>query len=151
MGDIIIKMTQPFTKIFHIRNLGSLDIAQDLPAMIYALPESNDQAAIGVKVEGNLTTINLSWTLVDEDSTVVDGASITTADQQMNYLTDDFQPKGSEYTYQFQLLDNGGSIFYTKNGILTKVNISKSGDTPVTYNATVVFSVATMTGNNEAV
>ena len=149
MGDIIIKMTQPNTKTYRIKNLGSLDIMQDLPAMIYALPESNDQAAIGIKVEGNLTTINVSWTLVDEAATVVDGASILTADQQMDYLTDDFQPKGSEYTYQFQLLDNGGSVFYTKNGILTKVNISKSGDTPVTYNATVMFSVATMTGNNE--
>ena len=149
MGDIILKMTQPFTKTFHIKNLGSLDIAQDLPAMIYALPESDDQAAIGVKVEGNLTTINVSWTLVDEAATVVDGASILTADQQMDYLTDDFQPKGSEYTYQFQLLDSNGSSFFTKNGILTKVNISKSGDAPVTYNATVMFSVATMTGNNE--
>ena len=149
MGDIIIKMTQPFTKIFHIRNLGSLDIAQDLPAMIYALPESNDQAAIGVKVEGNLTIINLSWTLVDEDSTVVDGASITTADQQMGYLINDFQPLGSQYAYQLQLLDSNGSSFFTKNGIITKVNISKSGESPVTYSATVMFSVATMTANNE--
>ena len=150
MGDIILKMTQPFTKIFHIRNLGSLDIAQDLPAMIYALPESDDQAAIGVKVEGNLTTINVSWTLVDEAATVVDGASILTADQQMNFLMDDFQPLGSTFAYQLQLLDNNGSVFFTKNGIITKLNVSKSGSTPVTYNASVLFSVATMTANNEA-
>lgn len=148
MGDIILKMTQPFTKTFHIKNLGSLDIAQDLPAMIYALPESSDDDAIGVKVEGNLTTINVSWTLVDEAATVVDGASILTADQQMDYLTDDFQPKGTSYVYQFQLLDNSGSSFFTKNGIITKLNISKSGDAPVTYNATVVFSVATMTAGS---
>ena len=84
MGDILLKMTQPFTKTYRIKNLGSLDIAQDLPAMIYALPESTDDDAIGVKVDG----------------------------------------------------------------IITKVNISKSGDAPVTYNATVVFSVATMTAGS---
>ena len=102
MGDILLKMTQPFTKTYRIKNLGSLDIAQDLPAMIYALPESTDDDAIG----------------------------------------------GTSYVYQFQLLDNNGSPFYTKNGIITKVNISKSGDAPVTYNATVVFSVATMTAGS---
>jgi|TARA_R110000851_G_scaffold126224_2_gene257514 hypothetical protein len=150
MGDIIIKMTQPNTKTYRIKNLGSLDIMQDLPAMIYALPESNDQAAIGIKVEGNLTTINVSWTLVDEAATVVDGASILTADQQMNFLMDDFQPLGSTFAYQLQLLDNNGSVFFTKNGIITKLNVSKSGSTPVTYNASVLFSVATMTANNEA-
>ena len=149
MGDIIIKMTSPSVKIFHIKNLGSLDISTDIPAMIYALPESTEQAAIGVKVEGNLTTINVSWTLVDEDSTVVDGASITTADQQMGYLINDFQPLGSQYAYQLQLLDSNGSSFFTKNGIITKVNVSKSGNSPVTYDATVMFSVATMTANNE--
>tara|TARA_B110000495_G_C22845314_1_gene492913 strand:- start:67 stop:516 length:450 start_codon:yes stop_codon:yes gene_type:complete len=149
MGDILLKMTQPFTKTYRIKNLGSLDIAQDLPAMIYALPESSDEKAIGVKVEGNLTTINVSWTLVDEAATVVDGASILTADQQMNFIMGDFQPQGSQYAYQLQLLDSNGSSFFTKNGIITKVNISKSGDTPVTYSATVMFSVATMTGNNE--
>ena len=148
MGDIILKMTQPFTKTFHIKNLGSLDIAQDLPAMIYALPESSDDQAIGVKVEGNLTTINVSWTLVDEDATVVDGASILTADQQMNFIMGDFQPQGSQYAYQLQLLDSNGSSFFTKNGIITKVNISKSGGTPVTYDATVMFSVATMTAGS---
>ena len=63
---------------------------------------------------------------------------------------DDFQPLGSTFAYQLQLLDNNGSVFFTKNGIITKLNVSKSGSTPVTYNASVLFSVATMTANNEA-
>ena len=149
MGDIIIKMIQPESKIFHIKNLGSLDIVQDLPAMIYALPESSDDDAIGVKVEGNLTTINVTWTLVDEDSTVVDGASILTADQQMSFLLNDFQPKGASYAYQLQLLDGSGNSFFTKSGIITKCNILKSGDTPVTYQANVLFSIADMTASVE--
>ena len=148
MGDIIIKMTSPSVKIFHIKNLSQLDINMDVPTMIYALPEGVADSAIGVKVEGNLTTISVSWTLVNEDATVVDGASVLTADQQMYYLMNDFQPQGSEYSMQLQLLDSNGSSFFTKNGLITKINISKSGDTPVTYNATVMFSVATMTAGS---
>ena len=114
--------------------------------MIYALPESAADAAIGVKVEGNLTTVNISWTLVDEAATVVDGQSILTADQQMNYLMGtDFQPQGTQYSYELKLLDKDGNSFFTKNGIVTKINVSKSGSTPVTYGATMMFSVATMT------
>ena len=149
MGDIVIKMTSPSVKTYRIKNLSQLDINMEVPTMVYALPEGVADSAIGVKVEGNLTTISVSWTLVDEDATVVDGASILTADQQMNFIMGDFQPQGSQYAYQLQLLDSNGSSFFTKNGIITKVNISKSGDTPVTYSATVMFSVATMTGNNE--
>ena len=153
MGDILLKMTSPSALTYHVKNFSNLDIAQELPAMIYALPESTEEKAIGIKVEGNLSTITVSWTLVNEDSTVVDqltgSNAVETADEQMGFLLDDFQPVGATAAYQIQLLPNSGSAFFIKNGIITKLNITKSGDAPVTYMATVVFSVADMTVNNE--
>jgi hypothetical protein len=100
MGDIILKKTDPTTLLgvshapytYHIRNLGDLTIDLGMPTTVFSLPEEKDTAAIGMKVEGNTTQINLSWTLVNESSTVVDeltgGDAIETADEQMAFLMD---------------------------------------------------------------
>ena len=119
-----------------------------------------------MKVEGNQSTVNVSWTLVDEDSTVVSeltgNDAVETADEQMVFLIgmgkvggdataaeilankNSMQSSGVEYSYQLDLKDNSGTTFFTKKGIITKVNVSKSGSTPVTYSATVMFSTAEM-------
>jgi hypothetical protein len=160
MGTIVLKKLQPSpTRTLTINNLSSLDISVDMPAMVYAIPESTDEDAIGMKVEGNMSTVNVSWTLVDEDSTVVSeltgNDAVETADEQMVFLigmgkvgstgnTNSLQSSGVEYTYQLDLKDNSGNTFFTKQGIITKVNVSKSGSTPVTYSATVMFSTAEM-------
>mgnify|MGYP003389159665 CR=1 FL=1 len=172
MGTIILKKTAPTpTRTLTIKNLQSLDISIDMPAMIYAIPESTDEDAIGMKVEGNQSTVNISWTLVDEDSTVVSemtGAdAVETADEQMVFLIgmgkvggnataseilankNSMQSSGVEYAYQLELKDNSGTTFFTKSGIITKVNVSKSGSTPVTYSATVMFSTAEMIAEQE--
>jgi len=91
MSDIIIRRTSPSpTRTLNIRNFDQIDVQLDTPVMIYSIPESPDIDAIGMKVEGNMSTINLSWTLVDQTTTVVDeltgGSSILTADEQMAFL-----------------------------------------------------------------
>ena len=167
MGTIILKKTSPTpTRTLTIKNLQSLDISIDMPAMIYAMPNATDEEAIGMKVEGNQSTVNISWTLVDEDSTVVSemtGAdAVETADEQMVYLIgtgiegstanqNSMQSSGVDYAYQLELKDNSGTTFFTKSGIITKVNVSKSGSTPVTYNATVMFTTADMVAEQENV
>ena len=160
MGTIVLKKTAPSpTRTLTIRNLQSLDISIDMPAMVYAIPESTDEDAIGMKVEGNQSTVNISWTLVDEDSTVVSemtgSNAVETADEQMAFLIgtgvqgstanqNSMQSSGVDYTYQLDLKDNSGTTFFTKQGIITKVNVSKSGSTPVTYSASIMFSTADM-------
>ena len=172
MGTIILKKLQPSpTRTLTINNLQSLDISIDMPAMIYAIPESTDEDAIGMKVEGNQSTVNISWTLVDQDSTVVSemtgGDAVETADEQMVFLIgmgkvggdataaeilankNSMQSSGVEYSYQLDLKDNSGTTFFTKKGIITKVNVSKSGSTPVTYNASIMFSTAEMIAESQ--
>ena len=152
MGNITIKKSSgknsPLT--YNVRNLQSLDILLETPALVYAIPETEAADAIGMKVEGNTMLITISWTLVDDDTTLVDqktGAySILTADEQMEFLMDTFQSSSVEDEYEFKLFpNNSNTAFFTQTGILTKANVSKSGSTPVTYNATVVFAVASMT------
>jgi hypothetical protein len=165
MGTIVLKKLSPSpTRTLTINNLQSLDISVDMPAMVYTIPESTDESAIGMKIEGNQSTVNISWTLVDEDSTVVSemtgSNAVETADEQMAFLIgtgiqgstanqNSMQSSGVDYTYQLDLKDNSGTTFFTKQGIITKVNVSKSGSTPVTYNATVMFSTADMVAKDD--
>jgi len=152
MGNITIeKLTgknSPLT--YNVRNLQNLDIVLETPALVYAIPESEAADAIGMKVEGNTMLITISWTLIDDDTTLVDqktgGNSILTADDQMSFLMETFQSSSVSDNYRFRLFpNNSNTAFFTQTGILTKAGATKTASTPVTYNATVVFAVANMT------
>ncbi len=157
MGNITIKkisgkVTETLPLTFNIKNLISLDILLETPALVYAIPESEAIDAIGMKVEGNTMLINISWTLVDSDATLVDQLTgddaVETADEQMEFLMHTFQSASVSDNYEFKLFpnnSNGNDAFFTQTGILTKANVNKTGDRPVTYTATVVFAVANMT------
>ena len=163
MSDIILKRTSPSpTRTLRIRNFDSLDIQLDSPVMIYALPETPDHGALGMKVEGNMSTVNLSWTLVDQTTTVIDeltgGSSILTADEQMAFLInhtasgqEGFQPISIENAYEIKLLKSDNStVFFTRTGIISKISVSKGGDTPITWVANIQFSTAEMVAAAEA-
>ena len=152
MGNITIeKLTgknSPLT--YNVRNLQNLDILLETPALVYAIPESEAADAIGMKVEGNTMLITISWTLIDDDTTLVDqktgGNSILTADDQMSFLMETFQSSSVSDNYRFRLFpNNSNTAFFTQTGILTKAGATKTASTPVTYSATVVFAVANMT------
>ena len=157
MGNITIKkisgkVTETLPLTFNIKNLVALDVMLETPALVYAIPESEAIDAIGMKVEGNTMLINISWTLVDNDATLVDqltgGAAVETADEQMAFLMDTFQSASVSDNYEFKLFpnnSNGNDAFFTRTGILTKASVNKTGNTPVTYVATVIFAVANMT------
>ena len=150
MSDIILKRTSPTpTRTLRIRNFDQIDAKLDCPVMVYSIPESADTDAIGMKVEGNLSTINLSWTLVDQTTTVVDeltgSDSILTADEQMAFLINDFQPISIENAFEIKLLKSDNStVFFTRTGVVSKISVSKGGDTPVTWVANLQFSCASM-------
>ena len=155
MGDITIekltgKDTETLPLTFHIKNLVSLDILLESPALVYAIPENEAEDAIGMKIEGNTMLINISWTLVDSDATLVDqltgGVAVETADEQMEFLMNKFQSASVGDNYRFRLFPNNSSTaFFEQTGIIIKASANKTGDRPVTYTATVVFAVANMT------
>ena len=155
MGNITIeklngKTGSEFPLTYNVRNLVSLDVLLETPALVYPIPESEAADAIGMKVEGNTMVITISWTLVDDDTTLVDqktgGNSILTADDQMEFLMETFQSSSVSDNYRFRLFpNNSNTAFFEQTGILTKANVNKTSTTPVTYTATVVFAVANMT------
>lgn len=149
MSDIILKKTSPSALTFRIRNFEGVDVALECPVMVYSIPESPDTEAMGMKVEGNTSTLNISWTLVDESVTCVDeltgGSSILTADSQMNFLLGTFQPISIEDAYEIKLLKaDNSTVFFTRTGTISKMSVSKSGDSPITWNANISFATGAM-------
>jgi|SaaInlV_130m_DNA_3_1039695.scaffolds.fasta_scaffold13255_2 hypothetical protein len=172
MGDILIKKVSPTGSTggltYHVKNLLELEISNDIPSFVYALPTQPDTASIGMKVEGNTSTISLSWTLVDESSTVVEeltgSSAVETADEQMVFLTggsylnsstasndDSFQPHSIESKYELHILPpTGSTAFFKRSGIISKLSISKSGESPVVYTVNIIFNVADMQATTSA-
>ena len=113
-----------------------------------ALPQAvlGDAENVLVKAEGNTMRFVVTWTLHDDDTSVVTsdggtidnskyGASVSTADEQARFLTEEFQSKGVEYRYQIII----GNSAISRYGLLEKLSLAKSGTTPVTWRATIQF------------
>jgi len=113
-----------------------------------ALPQAieGDAENVLVKAEGNTLRFMITWTLHDDDTSVVSsdggtissskyGGSVSTADEQARFLTEEFQLKGVEYRYQIVVGNSGISRY----GLIEKISLMKSGSTPVTWRATLQF------------
>jgi len=145
-GEAVMS-TNISTFTYHVKNLTDLNFVLDQPFSKFTLPQMSAASAITMKVEGSSEFIDLTWTLIDEDSTVVDeltgNNAVETADEQMKFLLNDLASTGIEDKYQFKLMPStGGSKgFFERSGACTKIQINKSGSTPVTYTATIQFTV----------
>ena len=113
-----------------------------------ALPQAilGDAENVLVKAEGNTMRFTVVWVLHDDDTSVVTsqggtidsskyGTSVSTADEQARFLTEEMQSKGVEYRYQLVIGDSAISRY----GLIEKLTLQKSGSTPVTWKATIQF------------
>ena len=120
-----------------IRNFESLEFRLESPAGDFPIPETEDFGNIVVKAEGNRLSINVSWTLHEENCSVVSGycgaPTITTVQQQIDYWINTFQPYSIESKY---LLKADG---ITRIGFIRSLSFTKSASTPVTYSANLDF------------
>ena len=61
---------------FFINNFNSIEYNLDTVVDAMPLPQANDELNVLTKTSGNTLRISISWTLVDEDETVVLGNSV---------------------------------------------------------------------------
>lgn len=143
MVDVLLKQVAPTVLTYHAKNLQILDISLDQPSTPFALPESDETQAQIIKVEGNIMTITFSWILLDFGIDLVDEApSVTTVEEQRDFLLNTFQSKGIDYKFEFEL--SGVTPVFKKEGLVTKMVVRKTGDDPIQYTATVTFVVGTV-------
>lgn len=118
--------TAPLTYL--IRNLDTISLTQDTPLTDYGLPQTEDQETILLKIMGNATTINISWTIVDESTSpfvetitvnaafgipASSSASPIVAQDIVRILMNEFVPRDINAKYHFFLdasnIDNTGA------------------------------------------
>ena len=136
-----------------IKNFESFSISIRTPITPMPLPEEKSDENVLVKMEGNTSTINLSWTLVnsttdlniglqqDNSKTYPLGTHIRTVPEQLDYLSDTLQ--GSSLQEKFLLKISYSEIAGEKDldffGFVTSMTFSQTSSAPVTFNAQLSF------------
>ena len=136
------------TKEYKIPNLKTLNIDLKTPVSPMPLPEEGADNNILVKIEGNSSTVSISWVIKDESTSPVitpSGLPILTGLQQIGYFTNSpgdgsFQPSSVTDNYRIQI-KTGSNVDLEKLGFFTKFSFNVSGDSPVVWDANISFIV----------
>ena len=103
------------------------------------------QSTIVIKTQGNVTNIDVSWTILDSGCIDLANCSqacncpttITTVPQQLTYLLCCFENVGIQEKYTVQI----GSCYGTKKVKPQNLSISKTSTSPITWDATWTFVI----------
>ena len=148
MTKIFIEAFNGSTKqwMYEARNYSSFQQSVEVPVSVFGLPESSSESAILTKADGNTERLTFSWTIRDEEtSPVFNGSGVaqstftrtsdskvftcTTADGQFVFIQEVFEKIGNS------------DELLAKYGIVSRISMSKQSTDPVTWNATIEFTV----------
>jgi len=119
-------------------NIGSASIEFTTPTTPMPLPQQKDTDVILIKVEGNITTVNVSWTVIDEPSgNAFTGSNAETPMEQIAHFKTSFVPVDVNDSYELTIGEGSDAIVLT--GILLKMGFSVSGRSPVTWEGRLQF------------
>lgn len=124
----------------------NFSVELNTPVSPMPLPEESDDDNVLVKVEGNSSIITFSWVISPQTSTTVTTddsspipASVATANEQVKFFMNMFQPRSIDDKFRF-LVDDGTDDL-SKNGFFTKFTFRRNSTETVTYRATASFIV----------
>jgi hypothetical protein len=130
---------------YSIRNFTSLRLNGITPIDIISDIAGDETDTMLLKFFGPQLTIDVSWVITDESSSVVSGTggSVTTAVAQTKYLYDTLWSKGSTSdTDEYNLeLDFGSGITMFRTGHVTNIDVSMTSHEPLTFSGTMRFEV----------
>jgi len=150
---------------YHMRNFTCQSIDLDTPVTIIRLPQEGSECTITIKVEGNQQTMTVGWTLTDETGQVCtlvdqfDGCCsrpvpVLTVCDQLCFLFTTFENKTIDNEYDLFLgctgldlsddlsqadaaTDFTNSSLFKRHVKILQTTATKTGRTPITYNATM--------------
>ncbi len=116
-----------------------------LPACPDSPKTTGEQSTIVIKTEGNVTNVDVSWTILDSDGIDLASCSqacncpttITTVPQQLDYLLCCFENVGIQEKYTVQI----GCCYGPKKVKPQNISITKTCSSPITWNATWTFVI----------
>lgn len=155
---------------YHMRNFSCQSIDLDTPVTIIRLPQEGAECTITIKVEGNQQTISVGWTLMDETLSGItslvdqfDGmcgrpATVLTVCDQIDFLFNTFENKTINHEWDLFLgctglststtlsqsaaaTDFTNSSLFKRHIKILQITATKTGRTPITYNAIMRFVV----------
>ena len=154
-----------------------ISINKQTPVSPMPLPEEDSDENVLIKVEGNTTTMDISWTILNDTSPAGSGdiiwdaslgkwrsdtvdASMNTFEQVMD-LEDRFSPKSITDFFQVKIFDTDASAAdksaknpkYTKEGLLQGFTFRTDSSSPVNWVGNMQFiegSVVTTLSSNTA-
>ena len=118
-------------------NINTVSLEFQTPIVPMPLPQMPDTEVILIKVEGNTTLVNISWTVIDDGTTPFSGSSAQTAQAQVNHFKTSFVPV--EVADSYSLVLGTGSDAMTFAGTLSKMSFSVSGRAPVSWEGSMQF------------
>tara|TARA_R110000824_G_scaffold126963_3_gene286779 strand:+ start:1043 stop:1807 length:765 start_codon:yes stop_codon:yes gene_type:complete len=119
-------------------NIRSVIVDMSMPITPIVVPQAPDTDVILVKVEGNITTVTITWTVIDDGTTPFSGNnSAITAQAQVNHFKTSFVPVVVEDRYSLVL--GTGSDAMTFAGTIQKMSFTVSGRSPVAWEGTLQF------------
>lgn len=145
MGEILLKKfaSGSFTTIaytYHIKTRDQFTSDMMSPVIVDDMPLESKENTLLTKIQGNTMNIMLVWTLVDSPTSVVDEATIKTADEQHSFLQNTYEPIGFDNSlYEIELV--GVTPQFKKMGTISAIKVEQTTASATTYKATVMFTV----------
>lgn len=140
MTSFTIKHTKPdgTTDTYSSDNITSVSYEFSSPVDPMPLPQMDDTETILIKVEGNTTTVNIQWTVIDEPSgNAFTGSNAETPLEQVSHFKTSFVPVTMEDIYDLTI--GTGTEAMVFRGVIVKMGFSVSGRSPVTWDGTLKF------------
>lgn len=151
--------------VYLLSNMESYSNDLDIPVQTMAVPESESTEAHNIKITGNIAIVTIAWQVIDsaEDTSDASHAGYTitpgviqnaySADEQAKYLRGKFESTSLSDGDDLLVIPRkesrsfGGKRVFdvetleTVRGRISKIILSQSSDSPLTYSATMTINV----------
>ena len=139
MTSFTIKHTKPDGSFdtYASNNISTVSYEFSSPVAPMPLPQMDDTENILIKVEGNTTTVNVNWTVIDDGTTPFTGSNAETAMEQVSHFKTSFVPVTMADSYDLTI--GTGTEAMVFKGVIVKMGFSVSGRAPVTWEGNFQF------------
>lgn len=140
MTSFTIKHTKAdgSTDTYTSSNISTVSYEFSSPVAPMPLPQQADTENILIKVEGNTTTVNIQWTVIDDPSgNAFTGSNAQTPLEQVSHFKTSFVPVTIADSYDLTI--GTGSEAMVFRGVIVKMGFSVSGRSPVTWDGSLQF------------
>jgi len=158
---------------YEFETFNNISINKRTPVSPMPLPEEDSDENVLIKVEGNTTTMSISWTILNATSPVGTGDIIWDASlgrwrsntveaslssfKQVEYLETSFTPNSINDYFQVKIFDTeqvdktANNTAYSKDGLLQGFTFNTDSSSPVNWTGNMEFIegavVTTLSGN----